>query len=399
MVQLLVRSPSVTTPDDFRVVVGLDKSILELKQAIETQHPASPPARSMRVIWKGRMLFDSDMVKRIYEGEGAPEIETVHFVLNMPINAPKASGQDATETAKHPLVAGKEGVSSGDSAEAVADSQGAATTPQADVIPLGNQFQYVLVNGRPYLMELKPLDSRQIGAATAATPAATAASPAHMGPVAGVAGDAPNFELMYARALERQAAVEEMMARLNASISQTAGQPARNGDRDVGGLAAAMNQRAQINNNNANAQAMENAIPLRDLLWSINFSAMWNIAWLLLRVVLLLAVFAHDASWERIFLLAAVVLGFMLLRSQMVQEIIQRLNSNNRYINNNSDNNNNNGDRNGNGNHRANSDSGAAAVEQEHQMFSVWDKVKALVIALVTSLVPSEPFQVPAVEE
>ncbi|KAJ2359015.1 hypothetical protein H4S02_012276, partial [Coemansia sp. RSA 2611] len=85
-VKILVRSPSVSTPDNFSVHVGLEQSVEDIKRSIEASHKASPLARDMRIIWKGRVLEDADLVKSIYADEEAPEAQTVHFVLNSPVS-------------------------------------------------------------------------------------------------------------------------------------------------------------------------------------------------------------------------------------------------------------------------------------------------------------------------
>ncbi|KAJ2782687.1 hypothetical protein H4R18_002113, partial [Coemansia javaensis] len=82
--ELRVRSPSVATRDDFSVRVQRSGRIADVKAAIERAHEAAPPARDMRIIWKGRILDDDARVACIYEDAraAAADIQTLHFVLS-----------------------------------------------------------------------------------------------------------------------------------------------------------------------------------------------------------------------------------------------------------------------------------------------------------------------------
>ncbi|KAJ2316559.1 hypothetical protein GGI00_006979, partial [Coemansia sp. RSA 2681] len=157
LVQLLVRSPSVATADDFSVDIGVEQSISELKQKIEGSHQASPPAREMRIIWKGRELRDTDTVRSIYVDEEASEAQTVHFVLSSPALTGRPGRGEAKGSAKEESVA-EDGAAKERAAEERAAKESVAEESVAgpSVVPLGNQFQYVLVDGTPYLMVLRP---------------------------------------------------------------------------------------------------------------------------------------------------------------------------------------------------------------------------------------------------
>ncbi|ORX67064.1 hypothetical protein DL89DRAFT_269499 [Linderina pennispora] len=305
--------------------------IAEVKREIERQHPSAPQARDMRVIWKGRILND-DYPCNDDEAEEVPEPQTVHFVLNTPISGiPK---QPTTHGAKQ-----AEGQKMGAPAAADLAKDDGVPADSASIVPLGNQFQYVLVNGVPYLMELTPvgLDA----------PAARLDDPDD---------DTPIAQLMArtATTLSQYEQVQRLMAQTQAIVDRA-------------------NARQDAGMNNPDVRpADHHGVPL-DVFRSINFSAIWNAAWLLLRMALLVAVFAHDASWERLILLGALVLGFIVLQSRGVREGFARLNNAN-------------GER----------DNG---TEGQPRVYSVWEKIKALAIALLTSLVPSEPFQGPLAEE
>ncbi|KAJ1932320.1 hypothetical protein FBU59_006411, partial [Linderina macrospora] len=295
---LLVRSPSVNTPDNFKISIGTDMHIGEVKQEIERQHPSSPRAHDMRVIWKGRILNDDYPVMKIYEHgneqvEEAPEPQTVHFVLNTPISVPKqptvsAAKQAETQRKAAPLAAdsGKEGVSAGNTA----------------IVPLGNQFQYVLVNGVPYLMELSPLGH------TMPT----------MSPEALDSEDDEDDDTPIGDILARSTTMLSQYQRMQRLLTETHELMDRMDARQNGG---GNNQGARVAD-----QHHQHGVPL-DMFRSINFSAIWNAAWLLLRMALLVAVFAHDASWERLILLGAMVLGFVILQSRGVREGFARLNN------------------------------------------------------------------------
>ncbi|KAJ2882324.1 hypothetical protein H4R27_003508 [Coemansia aciculifera] len=367
MVQILVRSPSVTTPDNFSVHVGLEQSIADLKQSIEASHHASPLAQGMRIIWKGRVLEDTDLVRSIYADEEASEAQTVHFVLNSPVSIASASrrlfNRSDMASPPPPLSIDRQERSSH------AESSKKPSMPQPSVVPLGNQFQYVLVDGIPYLMVLKPVGAIQSGAYSAQQ------QQQQQQLSAALVGE--NSDEM--QTIERLNAHLEMRNRMLQELEETSVRLERlmalnraRGRGQRGGVRA----RQAANNDADNA---DNGHPLADVLRNLNFSAIWSVGWMLLRMLLLVVVFAHDASLDRILMLTVVVCCFFALRSPWVQQHLMWLNQHNNYID--------------------AQTHGDDADNRGHRQFTAWERSKALAIGLFTSLVPSEPFQPPAVEE
>ncbi|KAJ1986338.1 hypothetical protein GGI04_006199, partial [Coemansia thaxteri] len=130
-----------------------------------------------------------------------------------------------------------------------------------------------------------------------------------------------------------------------------------------------------------------NRAPLANVLRNLNFSAIWSVGWMLLRMLLLVVVFAHDASLDRMLALAIVVACIFALRTAWVQDHVQWLHQHNNYID-------------ANVSDEGVSDSPASSpARRHHHQFTAWEKARALVVALFTSLVPVEPFQAPAIEE
>ncbi|KAJ1659554.1 hypothetical protein GGF38_004061, partial [Coemansia sp. RSA 25] len=250
LVQLLVRSPSVATADDFSVDIGVEQSISELKQKIEGSHQASPPAREMRIIWKGRELRDTDTVRSIYVDEEASEAQTVHFVLSSPALTGRPGRGEAKGSVKE---------------ESVAEESVAGPS----VVPLGNQFQYVLVDGTPYLMVLRPQQE-------------------HAGGVGSEAGDVQTLQRLNAHLEQRNRMLQELEETSSRLSRLMALNRARDGRGGARGAAAG-----------GGGGGAELGHPLGDVLRNVNFGAIWSVGWMLLRMLLLVVVFAHDASLGR----------------------------------------------------------------------------------------------------
>ncbi|KAJ2746058.1 hypothetical protein GGI20_001685 [Coemansia sp. BCRC 34301] len=366
-VQLLVRSPSVATPDDFSVDIGVEQSISELKHIIEDSHQASPLACDMRIIWKGRVLQDTDTVRGIYADEEASEAQTVHFVLSSPTSVAPAPihNQQQQQQRQHledamltPSSGGHGQLEYTDSGGAKGSTEDRTTRPS--VVPLSNQFQYVLVDGVPYLMVLKPVGlARPEACSQQQQQQQQQLSAALVGSGSGET-----------QTLGRLNAHLEMRNRMLQELEETSERLERlmalNRTRDRGQRGGRVRARRAADN------AAENGHPLADALRNFNFGAVWGVGWMLLRMLLLVVVFAHDASLDRILVLTVVVGCFFALRTPLVQQHLAWLNQRNAN------------------NH---------AADARRQQFSVWEKTKALVVALLTSLVPSEPFQAPVAEE
>ncbi|KAI9502161.1 hypothetical protein BX070DRAFT_253493 [Coemansia spiralis] len=420
MIEVFVCSPSISTPSQFKVYVESGQTVLELKAAIEKEHHASPPARHMRLIWRGRILKDSSLVKELVANEGgSSDILAVHFVLNMPMGlldeeVSHSKSQNACSSTMQPRTNNNDGLrqraassfistSTTDGVEksaeqsqnpkeqpassslngshnSVADSSNSSHTQNAcsarqpplaasAALPLGNPFQYVLVDGMPYLMEMKSSASSRSSEA------------------ADVASQGPGRILLkaYADLVTRQSTLEARLRRMAESGSRVAGTEAGSGternNADTNGAAQDGNAHNAGGNN-----VLENGIPLPDALRGFGMDAMWNVMWFLLRMLLLVVVFAHDASLERMLLLVLLIGGVVLFRSPWVQQRLQQLNAGNNYI-----------DERSTTQGARDADGGDARDRQRE--YSTLEKAKALVVALVTSLIPSEPLQAPMMEE
>ncbi|KAJ2808609.1 hypothetical protein H4R20_000768 [Coemansia guatemalensis] len=387
--ELLIRSPSVDTPADFSIRASMEQTISEVKAAIEREHSQSPSSRDMRIIWKGRILQDTVSVRKICENESTGECclqQTLHFVVGMPMSprSPIHQQQTTSSDAKPvPDIA----TSSAASAEGAHIRRG-ATAALPTVVPLSNRFQYVLVDGVPYLMELRPPVSthsnimqqltappilNRYGAATT-THGMRAASPGH---IPGPAG-ARAFSQLYDRAMARTHEAGLHGSRLHQGADAQAARPpgtAGGAGAGIGAVAAQPAVPAPGEGAEVRRREAANAVPLADLLRGFGFSTVWSFFLMVLRLLLLVVVLAHDASMERLFALVCVIAIVAALRSSWVHRHMQWLNDFNR---------------------------GAAQPSAEQherpREYSALEKARALVIALFTSLVPSEPFQIPAAD-
>ncbi|KAJ1643993.1 hypothetical protein LPJ64_004281 [Coemansia asiatica] len=387
-VSLLVRSSSVPTEENFRVVLNGELTVRELKQMIEKEHPAAPRARGMRVIWRGRLLKDTEKLSSLYveEEPDAEQPETIHSVVHFVVadvvakmasmaSSSKSQGKKKENEGAH-VELGRHagGVGVGRSQEAP------RLLPTPSVIPLGSMFQYVLIDGVPYVAERS---------------AQSAYGLMRSGRQGASAGGLDMHEFNARMLAQRREAERQQQQQ------QQSGHVPADGQMDQ------------------NAQPLH---PLADVFRNLTFGNIWSVIWVLLRLLLFVVVFAHDASWERMFLLSMLVAGFLILRSQWVQQQLALLRQYDRRMGaagRNAD---------ANANANANADADAAGgyggpqmvdqqgvngdwhpereqqvwqeqdqdQEQQRREFSALEKARALVIALFTSLIPAEPFHVPA---
>ncbi|KAJ2760012.1 hypothetical protein H4S06_001944 [Coemansia sp. BCRC 34490] len=434
MIQILVRSPSVATADDFTVSMELEHTISELKAAIEKAHEASPPARHMRIICRGRILKDSSTVGEFYDNNNIDHtgLQTIHFVLNAYIAEGLESRTRKTGSNRNTAfcVAGssRAGLDVGRSRLACVEEstinaetldKGKAAASHASsvagtskshmqsmarqtretasrspcITPLGNPFQYVLVDGVPYLREVREPD---VGRASGSTENIVAN------------GSGRILLKAYSDLIERQSVIERKLRR----VLETRGRASRpredggggtdgrsEGTRAENGQTAPREgqaDNADENNNAENARAED--APLPQVLRGFGIDAVWNIGWVLLRLLLLVVVLAHDASMERVLALVVIVAGVMALRSTWMQQVVRQINAYNNYINN--------GRRRGpepdteaDGDGDGDGSGSGEGRPQHHREYSTVEKARALLIALVTSLIPSEPFHAPAMDE
>ncbi|KAJ1744195.1 hypothetical protein LPJ68_000255 [Coemansia sp. RSA 1086] len=115
-------------------------------------------------------------------------------------------------------------------------------------------------------------------------------------------------------------------------------------------------------------------LQLGEMIRGFGFGTVWGFFWTLMRMLLLIVVLAHDASMERILALVLVVVLVVVLRSPWAQQYLQQL----QHIN---------VDRPQQQQQTEQQETG----EGQPREYSALEKARALVIALFTSLVPSEP--------
>ncbi|KAJ2803651.1 hypothetical protein H4R21_001955 [Coemansia helicoidea] len=355
--RLLVRSPSVATREDFGVCVPLGGRIADVKAAIERGHEASPPARSMRLIWKGRILEDSDPVAAMYGSGTAAEPQTVHFVLNPPDTptAPTVPSAPAAAMGQRPASSGGVG-GDGDAGEGC--SSAAATGSGPAMVPLGSQFQYVLVDGAPHLL-VQPADSGA-GRQWAIAPLVPQGDDSEL-----ASRQAMDDRLAGLKARRDMLFQEMHRARERAAESRRIAQETR--ERADEARARADEARARA------AQAPQNGVPLMGILRGDGLGAVGSFLWMLLRILLVVLLFAHDARPSRLLALACVITGFALARSEWVRSHLEYLFG-----------------------HWPQEPPEDAPHDRQ---YSALEKARALVLALVSSLMPAEPFQLPVGDE
>ncbi|CAG8491884.1 31579_t:CDS:2, partial [Racocetra persica] len=94
-VRIFIRSPTTSLPDDFSILTSLDSSVLTLKRTIFETHPTKPNVRDQRLIYRGRVLNDSDTIINVLRSELATD-QIFHLVV-------KPSFQTSAETTGIPV--------------------------------------------------------------------------------------------------------------------------------------------------------------------------------------------------------------------------------------------------------------------------------------------------------
>ncbi|CAJ0837072.1 6988_t:CDS:2 [Entrophospora sp. SA101] len=108
-VRIFIRSPTTLIPEGFSVLANLDSSVLFLKQSIFETHPSKPNIKDQKLIYRGKVLKDSDLVINVLQ-EGLSTDQTFHLVVKpsfqtiaettgMPIRPPSSNAVPTTTTA------------------------------------------------------------------------------------------------------------------------------------------------------------------------------------------------------------------------------------------------------------------------------------------------------------
>ncbi|CAI2189764.1 6119_t:CDS:2, partial [Funneliformis geosporum] len=94
-VRIFIRSPTTPLPDGYCISTNPDSSVLSLKQIIFKTHPAKPAIRDQKLIYRGRVLSDNDLIEKVLK-DGLETDQTFHLVV-------KPSFQAIAETTGIPI--------------------------------------------------------------------------------------------------------------------------------------------------------------------------------------------------------------------------------------------------------------------------------------------------------
>jgi hypothetical protein len=94
-VRIFIRSPTTPLPDGYSILTNIDSSVLYLKQTIFETHPLKPVVRDQKLIYRGRVLSDNDLIENVLK-DGLETDQTFHLVV-------KPSFQAIAETTGIPI--------------------------------------------------------------------------------------------------------------------------------------------------------------------------------------------------------------------------------------------------------------------------------------------------------
>ncbi|RIA82907.1 hypothetical protein C1645_787459 [Glomus cerebriforme] len=181
-VRIFIRSPTTPLPDGYSILTSIDSSVLFLKQTIFETHPLKPVVRDQKLIYRGRVLSDNDLIENVLR-DGLETDQTFHLVV-------KPSFQTIAETTGIPISppnprSSPQNIrSQGYTSTSISSSQSsqqqnnsdnvqnpgyfyipqnyAQYNPQNQQLPIINQpfqfpmgYYYVMINGLPYLMPVQ----------------------------------------------------------------------------------------------------------------------------------------------------------------------------------------------------------------------------------------------------
>ncbi|OMJ27431.1 hypothetical protein AYI69_g3133 [Smittium culicis] len=113
VLSFFVCSPTIDTPENFCVEVAESAQIAELKNQIYAKHPLKPLASAIRLIFRGKLLLDDNLVNSLCNYSECKSAPIIHMVVNPnSCTAPKVITPEPTEqladapnpadTEKHP---------------------------------------------------------------------------------------------------------------------------------------------------------------------------------------------------------------------------------------------------------------------------------------------------------
>ncbi|CAG8616967.1 7836_t:CDS:2, partial [Funneliformis mosseae] len=187
-VRIFIRSPTTPLPDGYFILTNPNSSVLSLKQIIFKTHPAKPAIRDQKLIYRGRVLGDNDLIENVLK-DGLETDQTFHLVVKpsfqaiaettgIPISPPNShpTSQNHTSTSTHfsqitnsvqqqsiPNTIQNPGyiympqnhAQYNHSVTPLDPSQNQSLQPsqQPFSIPMG--YYYVMINGLPYLVPIQ----------------------------------------------------------------------------------------------------------------------------------------------------------------------------------------------------------------------------------------------------
>ncbi|KAJ1922231.1 hypothetical protein H4219_000093 [Mycoemilia scoparia] len=434
---LQICNANALAPDYITVHVDRSASVRQLKQLIQQSHPEHPPQGQMRLFYRGREFVDEEHLGTIeHENTNgiSPSIPTMHMFVSFWVSESKhlepttttdnrncQGNNPASSDSGSVQVAHNTGIAENNSTQKASASsstnkdcngntpgnntregvifarpKGPGSIPHEDkdtgtscydfasgqqaLTQLGPAFQYVLINNQPYLMEIPQNYYQRIPAQS---------NPLHPHDTSSLSISHSNLQhiintltMLSSRNTEAhdhpRSTQESAQSQDNAN---NAGQDAEN----------------EQPNDPDNAQNGNRRLVARvQFRVNINFSTLWNVLWLLLRIAFFVAMIAHDVNWERLALLAALAIGVFLWGGRRIPEPDQRIDPNRNQEQNE--------DREVvQGDHAANQglrhDSDNVQEETDQQPLTLWSKARALLTAFVSSIIPNEPLRAPAIED
>lgn len=79
-VRIFIRSPTTPSPEGFSILISPDSSVLILKQTIFDTHPQKPVVSDQKLIYRGKVLNDSDTIINVLR-DGLGTDQTFHLVV------------------------------------------------------------------------------------------------------------------------------------------------------------------------------------------------------------------------------------------------------------------------------------------------------------------------------
>ncbi|KAG9287451.1 hypothetical protein G9A89_023823 [Geosiphon pyriformis] len=94
-VRIFIRSPAITLPEDFSILTKAQSSVLLLKKIISVNHPLKPKIPEQKLIYRGRVLKDSELIVEILKDDLSTD-QTFHLVVKPSFDLETAKGVSST---------------------------------------------------------------------------------------------------------------------------------------------------------------------------------------------------------------------------------------------------------------------------------------------------------------